>query len=154
MARPLTLITSLDQIRADMRIDAIINLAGEPIANAPWTRAKRTRIVDRGCDDGGGRRADCASGREAEVLVNGSAIGWYGLWQDQPLDEASPARACFSHQLCAIWEAAAQKAEADGVRVVLLRIGLVLGTEGGMLARFLTPFEFGLGGRIGTGGSG
>src|SRR6185436_10215360 len=85
------------------------------------------------------------------VLVNGSAIGWYGLWKDEPLDEASPGHDCFSRELCATWEIAGRKAEAHGVRVVLLRIGLVLGTEGGMLARFLTPFEFGLGGRMGSG---
>ena len=85
------------------------------------------------------------------VLVNGSAIGWYGLWQDQPLTESAKAHACFSHALCEAWEGAARAAEAHGVRVVYLRTGLVLGTEGGMITRMLTPFEFGLGGPIGSG---
>ena len=85
------------------------------------------------------------------VLVNGSAIGWYGLWQDQPLTESAKSHGCFSHQLCDAWEKAAGRAAEYGVRVVCLRIGLVGGTEGGLLTRMLTPFEFGLGGPIGSG---
>jgi uncharacterized protein len=152
LARPLTLITSLDQISPDTRIDAIINLAGEPIANALWTPAKRARIIASRLS-----MTDAVvalAGRLAvkpRVLVNASAIGWYGLWQDDILDEAAVARACFSHTICAAWEDAARKAEVLGLRVVRLRIGLVLGTEGGMLTRMLTPFEFGLGGRFGDG---
>jgi uncharacterized protein (TIGR01777 family) len=146
------LITSLDQIATDTRVDAIVNLAGEPIASGLWTRAKRAQII-------GSRVATTEAivgliarlAVKPRVLINGSAIGWYGLWQDESLDEASPGLDCFSHQLCAAWEEAARKAEVHSVRVVLLRIGLVLGTEGGMLARFLTPFEFALGGPMGSG---
>jgi uncharacterized protein (TIGR01777 family) len=86
-----------------------------------------------------------------KVLVSGSAIGWYGLWQDQPLTESAKAHACFSHELCDAWEKAASQAADYGVRVVYLRIGLVVGTEGGFLTRMLTPFEFGLGGPMGSG---
>ena len=89
--------------------------------------------------------------RKPAVLVSGSAIGWYGLWQDQVLTESAKSHACFSHELCDAWEKAARPAEAHGVRVVYLRIGLVLGTDGGFIARMLTPFEFGLGGPIGSG---
>jgi hypothetical protein len=89
--------------------------------------------------------------RRPGVLVSGSAIGWYGLWQDQPLTESAKAHACFSHELCDAWEKAASKAAEYGVRVIHLRIGLVVGTEGGFLTRMLTPFEFGLGGPIGSG---
>jgi uncharacterized protein len=85
------------------------------------------------------------------VLVSGSAIGWYGLWQDQPLTESAKAHACFSHELCAAWEQEAGRAAEYGVRVVYLRTGLVVGTEGGLLTRMLTPFEFGLGGPMGSG---
>ena len=70
---------------------------------------------------------------------------------DQALTESADGRPCFSRQVCADWERAAVQAERFGVRVVRLRIGLVLGTEGGMLANLLTPFEYGLGGRFGTG---
>jgi uncharacterized protein (TIGR01777 family) len=85
------------------------------------------------------------------VLINGSAIGWYGLWQDQALTESAKAHACFSHELCDAWEKAASCAAEHGVRVVYLRIGLVVGTDGGFLTRMLTPFEYGLGGPMGSG---
>jgi uncharacterized protein len=151
-ARPLTLITSLDQIDPGTRIDAIVNLAGEPIANALWTKTKRKRILASRIDVTDAVVA--LIGRlvsKPRVLVSGSAIGWYGLWTDEPLDETSPGRDCFSRDLCVAWETAARGAEVHGVRVVLMRTGLVLGTEGGMLTRMLTPFEFGLGGPFGNG---
>ena len=78
-------------------------------------------------------------------------MGWYGLWQDETLTEFDGGKACFSHRLCDAWERMAMRAQAHGTRVVRLRIGLVLGTEGGMLSRMLTPFEVGLGGPLGNG---
>jgi uncharacterized protein len=149
---PVTLITSLDQLGADTAIDAIVNLAGEPIGNGLWTEAKRREII--------ASRVDMTRAvvklmtrltRKPHVLVSGSAIGWYGLWQDQALTESAKSHPCFSHALCEAWEAAAQPAEELGARVVYLRIGLVLGAEGGFITRMLTPFEFGLGGPLGTG---
>jgi uncharacterized protein (TIGR01777 family) len=149
---PITLITSLDQLPADTKIDAIVNLAGEPIGNGLWTEAKRRRILDSRIVMTTDVVALIARlERRPTVLVNGSAIGWYGLWQDQPLTESAKAHACFSHQLCEAWENAASRAGEYGVRVVYLRIGLVIGTEGGLLTRMLTPFEYGLGGPIGSG---
>jgi uncharacterized protein (TIGR01777 family) len=85
------------------------------------------------------------------VLVNASAIGWYGLRDDEALTESSGAGACFSSALCEAWEQEAGRAKELGLRVVLLRIGLVLGVEGGVLSRLLLPFEFGFGGPIGSG---
>ena len=148
---PIRIVTSLDQIAAGARIDAIVNLAGEPISNGPWTAAKRARIIASRVEMTAavGRLIARLEQRPA-VLVSGSAIGWYGLRGDEPLDEAAGFAPCFSHDLCAAWEDAAERA-ADGVRLVLLRTGLVLGRDGGMLARMLTPFEFGLGGPFGTG---
>jgi hypothetical protein len=149
---PFRLVTSLDQIPHDAAIDTIVNLAGEPIADSPWTAAKRrkilrsrlkiTRDVVRLID-----RLDTAPA----LLISGSAIGWYGLWQDQALTERDSGRDCFCRRVCTAWERMAMRAEGRGVRVVRLRIGLVLGTQGGMLSRLLTPFEFGLGGPIGNG---
>lgn len=149
---PLTIITSLDQLPTDTAIDAIVNLAGEPIGNGLWTEAKRRRIVSSRVEmtDAIVKLIARLTIKPA-VLVSGSAIGWYGLWQDQPLTESAKAHACFSHALCEAWEGAARGAEAHGVRVVYLRTGLVLGIEGGMITRMLTPFEFGLGGPIGSG---
>jgi uncharacterized protein (TIGR01777 family) len=149
---PVTLITSLDQLPADAKVDAIVNLAGEPIGNGLWTEAKRRKILDSriGMTDDIVRLIARLEHRPS-VLVNGSAIGWYGLWQDQPLTESAKSHACFSHELCDAWEKAAARAAEYGVRVVCLRIGLVVGTEGGLLTRMLMPFEFGLGGPMGSG---
>jgi uncharacterized protein (TIGR01777 family) len=149
---PFRIVTSLEQIASDSRIDAIVNLAGEPIADAFWTPRKRRRILDSRIETTRAviRLIERLEHRP-EVLVNGSAIGWYGLRGDEPLTERDEATPCFSHALCAAWEGAAKAAEARGVRVVLLRIGLVLGVEGGLLSRMLTPFEFGLGGRLASG---
>jgi len=149
---PLTLITSLDQIPADAKIDTIVNLAGEPIGNGLWTETKRRKILDSRIQMTGdvvdliGRLE-----RKPMVLVSGSAIGWYGLWQDQVLTESAKSHACFSHELCDAWENAARPAADHGVRVINLRIGLVIGTDGGFITRMLTPFEFGLGGPLGSG---
>ncbi|HEX4301263.1 MAG TPA: TIGR01777 family oxidoreductase [Rhizomicrobium sp.] len=152
LGAPLTVVTDLEQIAPDKRIDAIVNLAGEPIADGLWTPAKRARIVaSRLAVTSAVLRLIARLERRPAVLVNGSAIGWYGLRGDEALSEDDGAVACFSHEVCAKWEAEAAKASAFGVRVATLRIGLVLGTEGGMLARLLLPFEFGLGGRIGSG---
>lgn len=152
LSPPITVITGLDQLPDDTAIDAIVNLAGEPIGNALWTKAKRRRIVDSRVNMTGDvvkliERLE----RKPDVLVSGSAIGWYGLWQDQPLTESAKSHACFSHELCEAWEKAAVPAEMHGVRVVCLRIGLVLGIDGGFITRMLMPFEFGLGGPLGSG---
>jgi uncharacterized protein len=152
LAPAFRLVTQLDQLPSDTRIDAIVNLAGEPTADRLWTAARRRRLL-------GSRlrvtrdvvRLIARLERKPAVLVSGSAVGWYGLWQDEALTEFDGGMACFTHRLCDAWERAAIAAQRHGVRVVRLRIGLVLGTEGGMLSRLLTPFEFGPGGRIGHG---
>lgn len=149
---PITLVTGLDQLAPDMRIDAIVNLAGEPIGNAVWTEAKRQKILQSRLSVTADLvRLIARLERKPKVLVNGSAVGWYGLWQDQPLTESAKSHACFSHDVCEAWETAARAAERHGVRVVALRIGLVVARDGGVLSRLLTPFEFGLGGPLGSG---
>jgi uncharacterized protein len=149
---PFRLVTSLDQIASETRIDAVINLAGEPIANALWTQRKRRLILSSRLRV---TRAVVALVRRLErrpsVLISASAIGWYGAWGDEELTEFDGGKRCFGHRVCEAWEQAARKAERLGVRVVRLRIGLVLGTEDGMLNQLLTPFEFGLGGPMGSG---
>jgi uncharacterized protein (TIGR01777 family) len=152
LCAPVRIVTSLDQIANDERIDAIVNLAGEPISDGLWTRRKRHRILRSRLRTT--RAVVSLIGRlysQPSILVSGSAIGWYGLRGDEALDETAAGTDCFSHALCAKWERAAAKATELGVRVVYLRIGLVLAAEGGMLSRMLTPFEFGLGGPFGAG---
>ncbi len=150
---PLRIVTKLDQIADDEQIDVIINLAGDPVAAGLWTRRKRFRILwSRLKATDGVVRLIGRLERKPELLINASAIGWYGPRDDDgALDENSAANDCFTHRVCAIWEDYAARARTFGVRVVCLRIGLVLGVEGGMLANMLMPFEFGLGARLGNG---
>jgi uncharacterized protein len=144
-----TVLTDLDQIADDAVIDAVVNLAGEPIGGGLWTAARRVRII--------GSRVDLTKACVAliarltakpAVFISGSAIGWYGLQDGEVLDEASAGEECFSRQVCLAWEAAAKGAAC---RTVLLRTGLVLGPGGGMLARMLPAFRLGLGGPFGKG---
>jgi uncharacterized protein (TIGR01777 family) len=152
LGAPLQILTSLDQIDAGARIDAVINLAGEPTGAGLWTIARKRKLMASRLEVTAAvvgliaRLKRCPA-----VLVNASAIGWYGLHGDGQLTEESAGHDCFSRELCVAWEAEADKAAAYGVRVVRLRIGLVLGTEGGVLSQLLLPFEFGAGGRIGSG---
>ena len=146
------LVTSLDAIPADARINAMVNLAGEPLANGLWTKAKRARIIASRIDV----TEACLELIERltvrpEVFISASAIGWYGLRGDEELTETSSGTDCFSRQVCVAIEAAASKAEALGVRTVRLRIGLVLAAEGGLLGRMVLPFKLGLGGPFGRG---
>jgi uncharacterized protein (TIGR01777 family) len=149
---PFWLVTRLDQIPGDTSIDAIVNLAGEPIAGGLWTAARRRRILtSRLRMTREVVRLIARLDRKPDVLVSASAVGWYGLWQDETLTEFDGGKSCFTHRVCAAWERAAAMAARHGVRTVRLRIGPVLSPDGGLLAGMLTPFEFGLGGRIGDG---
>ena len=146
------IITALDELAADTRIDAVVNLAGEPLANGLWTKAKRERIVQSRL----GVTEACLTlmkrlKQRPAVFVSASAIGWYGLRGDEELDETSGGTDCFSRQVCVAIEGAAQQAEALGVRTVRLRIGLVLAAGGGLLGRMILPFKLGLGGPFGRG---
>jgi uncharacterized protein (TIGR01777 family) len=86
------------------------------------------------------------------VLISGSAVGWYGDCGERELSESAlPVALDFASRLCDAWEETAQRAEALGIRVVLVRTGLVLAPDGGFLQRLLLPFKLGLGGRIGSG---
>ena len=117
-----------------------------------WTRRKRRKILSsRLRTTREVVRLIARLQQRPAVLISGSAIGWYGLWQDETLTEFDGGKRCFSHRVCEAWEREAKKAQRLGMRVVRLRIGLVLGIEGGMLSRLLIPFEFGLGGPIGSG---
>jgi uncharacterized protein (TIGR01777 family) len=145
-------ISTLNEWAADLDFDAIINLAGESIIDAPWTDARKLTLR-------GSRVAltehliKCIerAKHRPKVLLSGSAIGYYGYCGDQTLDEsATPARD-FSAQLCVDWESAAMRAAGLGVRVCLLRLAPVLGKGGGMLGRMAPAFKLGLGARIGKG---
>jgi uncharacterized protein (TIGR01777 family) len=131
--------------------DAVVHLAGEPIA-ARWTPQRKALIRESrvaGTRLLALRLADLE--RPPGVLVSASAIGFYGDRGDELLDEASPPGRGFLPQLCREWEAAAAPAAARGIRVVHPRMGIVLTTRGGALARLLPAFRLGLGGPLGDG---
>ena len=134
------------------RVDAVVNLAGEPIAARRWTPDQKARIRQSRVEST--RRlvdAIAASSRRPSVLVSASAIGFYGNRGHAPLDETSEPGSGFLAETCQAWEAEASRAEALGVRVARLRIGLVLAPDGGALAKMLPPFRAGIGGPVGTG---
>ncbi len=132
--------------------DAVINLAGEPIVDRRWT-AQRKQVLwaSRVALTEELVQHIVAAERRPGILLSGSAVGYYGNRGDALLDETSAPGDDFPAQLCKAWEQAARVAENSGVRVCLLRTGLVLSNDGGMLGRMLPPFRLGLGGRIGDG---
>jgi uncharacterized protein (TIGR01777 family) len=131
--------------------DAVIHLAGEPVAQRWTPEAKRRILVSR---VEGTRRLVEALSRVTErprVLVCASAIGLYGSRGDEVLTETSSPGTGFLTEVCQEWEQMADLAEPLGIRVAKVRIGVVLGMGGGALAQMLPPFKMGLGGKLGSG---
>lgn len=133
-------------------VDAIINLAGEPVIGKRWTEkrkhvlwASRVDLTDMIVD------AIASGPARPRVLVSTSAVGYYGDTGDAEVDEHSPPAPGFLAELTVAWEKAALRAEQHDTRVCLVRIGLVLGQDGGVLAQTLPVFRLGLGGPLGGG---
>ncbi|CRM36657.1 Epimerase family protein [Pseudomonas sp. 37 R 15] len=134
-------------------VDAVVNLAGAPIADRSWTHKRKALLWSS--------RISLTESllawlerleQKPAVLISGSAVGWYGDGGERELTEDSgPVQDDFPSQLCIAWEETAARAEALGIRVVLVRTGLVLAAEGGFLSRLLLPFKLALGGPIGNG---
>jgi len=132
--------------------DIVVNLAGAPIADKRWSQSQKKVLRDsRVRLTESLFQALSAKGHTPEVLLNASAIGYYGVQQDQVLDETSPMGEGFAPELCSAWEAAAQKFSTLGTRVCVFRIGVVLGPGGGALGKLLPLFKMALGGPIGSG---
>ena len=133
-------------------LDAVVHLAGEPIASGPWTQAQRQRIHDSR-QQGTRTLADALAGldRPPAVLLSASAIGVYGDRGDEVLTEASAPGSDFLAHVCRDWEAATAPASAAGIRVAHLRTGIVLAAGGGALGKQLPLFKLGLGGKAGKG---
>jgi uncharacterized protein (TIGR01777 family) len=127
----------------------VVNLAGAPVAGKRWTEARKREIRDsRIVGTRGIVAAIAAAARKPEALVNASAIGYYGPRDDTPLDEAAPAGHDFLAGVVADWEAEARKAEDAGVRVALVRTGIVLDKDEGALAQLMLPYRFFVGGPV------
>jgi len=145
-------VTRLPDIPADARIDAVVNLAGAPVIGLPWTKARRQLLIDSRVKTTQAVLDWCATRALApRVLVTASAIGFYGPAGDEWLTEDSPAKDLFQSRLCLEREAAANAAEAQGIRVVNLRIGLVLGLDGGIFPQLALPARLGAAAKIGDG---
>jgi uncharacterized protein (TIGR01777 family) len=133
-------------------VDVVFHLAGEPVASGRWTAKKKARIRDsRRVGTANLVRGVAAADPRPRVLVCSSAVGYYGDRRDEILDEGSAPGDDFLAEVCRLWELAAGEAKRVGVRVVSARTGIVLGREGGALAKMLLPFKLGLGGRLGSG---
>ena len=134
-------------------VDAVVNLAGAPIADHHWTKKRKVVLWSSRILLTETLLAWMKiQTQKPAVLISGSAVGWYGNCGDRKLTEDSgPEQGDFSRHLCVAWEEAALRAEDLGVRVVLVRTGLVLAEEGGFLSRLLLPFKLALGGPIGDG---
>jgi len=139
------------------KADAVVNLAGESIAGkglvpSRWTVDRKNRIRQSRLDAGNAVMDALESAAHLpSVLVQASAIGYYGVHGDEMLDENSPPGSDFLAQLCVDWEASTEQAEALGVRRVIIRTGLLLSTAGGVLPLLAMPFRFYAGGVVGSG---
>lgn len=154
LTAPVRLVTDLGQIPDAASVDAIVDLAGEPVAGGLWTGARRRAILRSRLR----LKRDIRTlirrlERKPEVVISASAVGIYGLRGDEMLSEADRTgdRTLFSVRTCQAVEASARRIGDLGPRVVNLRIGLVLGRDGGLLAKMLPAFDLCLGGRIGSG---
>jgi uncharacterized protein (TIGR01777 family) len=132
--------------------DAVVNLAGAPIADGRWTEKRKIELrasrvdVTRALMEALGKM-----NAKPAVLISASAIGYYGNRGDEVLNEESAAGEDFLAELARNWEAEALKAEAWRTRVVLARFGIILAREGGALPKMARPFKFGVGGKLGSG---
>lgn len=145
--------SSLDPFTDLNDIDAVINLAGEPIVEKRWSNAQKS-VIERSRWDTTAQLVALISKstNPPSVLLSGSAIGYYGRQGASPIDEYSDTyHDEFSHQLCQKWESIALSAASDKTRVCLLRTGIVLAKNGGALSKMLLPFSLGLGGPIASG---
>ncbi|MBN6045906.1 TIGR01777 family oxidoreductase [Citrobacter sp. ku-bf4] len=133
-------------------IDAVINLAGEPIADKRWTTEQKDRLCQSRWRVTQ-KLADLINASEMppSVLISGSAVGYYGDLGEVVVTEEEPPHNEFTHKLCARWEQIACEAQSDKTRVCLLRTGVVLAPKGGILGKMIPPFRLGLGGPIGNG---
>lgn len=131
--------------------DGVVNLAGEPIAEGRWTPERKQQILDsRKQATQTIVQAIAIANPKPKVLVNASAIGYYGTSETATFDENSPAGNDFLAEVCQAWEGEAKKVTDSGVRLVILRLGIVLG-NGGAMGKMITPFKLFAGGPIGTG---
>lgn len=132
--------------------DAIVNLAGDPIAEGRWNKEKKKRILESRVQTTSLLAKTVAKlNKKPQVFINASAIGFYGDHEDVWVDEKSPEGKGFLADVCQQWENSADEVLKASIRLVKFRIGVVLSTQGGALKQMLLPFRLGLGGVVGSG---
>ncbi|MFT0799750.1 TIGR01777 family oxidoreductase [Synechococcus sp. R5-12] len=133
--------------------EGIVNLAGEPLASSRWTETKKKEIRRSRVETTQALVQALASlNQKPQVMISSSAVGYYGSHPaGEPLTETDPPAQDFLAEVCQAWEAAARSAEELGIRLAILRTGIVLGPDGGALGQMLAPFQFFIGGTIGSG---
>jgi uncharacterized protein (TIGR01777 family) len=132
--------------------DGVVNLAGESIAEGRWTEEKKQAILNsRQLTTKNIVTAIANADQKPSVLINASAIGYYGTSETCSFTENSPSSNDFLAEVCQAWEGEAAKVSDAGVRLVILRLGIVLDMGGGALAKMITPFKMFAGGPIGSG---
>jgi len=146
------IIKNLEDLPTTEKIHYVVNLAGESLVSGRWNTALKQTFLDSRVGTTN-QLFDYFKQLPVppDVLVSGSAVGYYGPYCDKVLDEAAKHRDSYSHHLCSEWEHSAVQFRQLGTRVCYLRTGIVLGAGEGALARMVPPFKVGLGGRIGSG---
>lgn len=132
------------------KVDGVIHLAGEPIAQR-WSEETKQRIIDSREKSVRILVEGILKQPKPPIYISASGINFYGFNRKEPVDEHSESGEGFLAEVCRKWEGAAQPLTEAGVRTVFIRTGIVLSAEGGALAKMLTPFKLGVGGRIGSG---
>jgi uncharacterized protein (TIGR01777 family) len=133
-------------------VDAVINLAGAPVVGGRWTKDRKALLRSSRVDTTRGLVSAIAKmAKPPRVLISASAIGYYGDRGEELVTEKSAPGTDFLAELAKEWESEAAKAEEFGVRVVLLRFGIILAKQGGALPQMMLPFKYGLGGKLGSG---
>lgn len=173
---PIKGIKSFSEIAATESFDVVINLAGEPIADKRWTKIQKQKIIESRIQTTQSLIEFIRTReRPPEVIISGSAIGYYGVGyyrvgnavvdniaddnavdanlsvEDSDIDESGTPDQSFSSQLCQAWENTVKELDDKRIRICFLRIGIVLEKNGGVLKKMLTPFSLGLGGKMGNG---
>lgn len=146
------IVTNLDKLESSTQLDAVISLAGAPVVGGLWTKKRKQVLIDSRLNDLNLIKALCDRLEiKPKVLINASAIGFYGIRHDELITEKESGQGIFQSELCQARENAAIKFEDYGTRVCNLRIGVVFDNDGGAFVQMARPIKLGLGAVLGSG---